>query len=81
MPGLALPKDRTGISVIPLDPPILRNIALAAKKFQSLSPAATVFVEFVREWIEKHQEEIGIGGDRAAPLPTQDSGTLRTTDH
>ena len=81
LPGLALPKDRTGISVIPLDPPILRNIALAAKKFQSLSPAATVFVEFVREWIEKHQEEIGIGGDRAAPLPTQDSGTLRTTDH
>ncbi|BAM06502.1 LysR family transcriptional regulator [Leptospirillum ferrooxidans] len=58
LPGLALPKNRTGISVIPLEPSILRNIALAAQKFQSLSPAANVFVKFVQEWVEKHPEEL-----------------------
>ena len=59
LPGLAVPKDHTGIRVIPIDPPILRQIVLAAPKFQSLSPAAKVFVEHTREWVGKRFEDLG----------------------
>lgn len=51
LPGLAVPKDQSGIRVIPIDPPILREIVLAAPKLQSLSPAAKAFVEQTREWV------------------------------
>ena len=49
--GLALPLDRTGIRVIPIDPPLYREIVVAAPRFPSLSPAANVFVNVTREWV------------------------------
>lgn len=49
--GLALPRDIIGIRVIPIDPPLYREIVVAAPKFQSLSPAARVFVDLTREWV------------------------------
>nr|EES53771.1 MAG: transcriptional regulator, LysR family [Leptospirillum ferrodiazotrophum] len=49
--GLAVPRDTTGIRVIPIEPPLFRQIVLAAPKLQALSPAARVFVDLTREWM------------------------------
>lgn len=51
MPGLAVPRDLPGIRVIPIDPPLFRQIVLAAPKLQFLSPAAMVFVELTKDWV------------------------------
>ncbi len=56
--GLALPRDLSGIHAIPIDPPQFRQIVLAAPKFQFLSPAAKVFVDFTKDWIAGRFQEL-----------------------
>ena len=58
LPGLAVPKDHTGIRVIPIEPPLLREIVLGAQKLSSLSPAARVFVDQTREWLKGRFDDL-----------------------
>jgi DNA-binding transcriptional LysR family regulator len=51
MAWLAVPRDLTGIRMIPIDPPLFRQIVFAAPKLQFLSPAAKVFVDTTKNWL------------------------------
>lgn len=46
---LALPKDRKGLNIIPLEPKVARQIGLAVRDRNNLSPASRAFFEFVQE--------------------------------
>ncbi len=48
------------VVTLPLDPPQYRDIALAARSFEALSPVAARFVDHVKEWIQEEQERIGL---------------------
>jgi DNA-binding transcriptional LysR family regulator len=46
---LALPEDRTGLSIVPLEPKVARRIGLAVRDIGNLSPATRAFFEFAQE--------------------------------
>jgi DNA-binding transcriptional LysR family regulator len=46
---LALPQDCNGLSIIPLEPRVVRQIGLAVRDRNNLSPASRAFFEFVQE--------------------------------
>ncbi len=52
VPELALPhhpESLAGLRTMPLDPPVRRRLALAARSFETASPAATAFVRLAEE--------------------------------
>ena len=55
---LAVPSDRTGIRVVPIEPRRVREIVLAMLSFEGLSPSVEVFVEEVRSWAAQHVPEV-----------------------
>lgn len=55
---LAVPSDRTGIRVVPIEPRRVREIVLAMLSFEGLSPAVEAFVEEVRSWAAQHVPEV-----------------------
>jgi DNA-binding transcriptional LysR family regulator len=52
---LALSEDRKGLSIVPLEPRVARQIGLAVRDIANLSPASRAFFEFVQEhyWSQK----------------------------
>ena len=50
--GLMVERAPYRVALCPLDPPQFRNIGLAARSFETLSPAAAQFVEYVRQWVK-----------------------------
>lgn len=55
---LAVPSDRTGIRVVPIEPRRVREIVLSMLSFEGLSPAVEAFVEEVRSWAAQHVPEV-----------------------
>ncbi len=55
---LAVPSDRTGIRVVPIEPRRVREIVLAMLSFEGLSPSVEAFVEEVRSWAAQHVPEV-----------------------
>lgn len=51
--GLVVQRTPYRVVSLPLDPPQFREIGLAARSFRELSPAASRFVEYVKEWVEQ----------------------------
>ncbi len=49
LPELAIPKDKSGMKIVPIEPPLIRKIVLSSTGFDSLSPATRTFVDQLRE--------------------------------
>ncbi len=52
---LAVPSDRAGIRVVPIEPRRMREIVLSMLSFEGLSPSVEAFVEEVRAWSSQHE--------------------------
>jgi DNA-binding transcriptional LysR family regulator len=50
VPTLALPQHLTNVQVLPLDPSIRRQLALAVLTFEQMSPALIAFVQHATAW-------------------------------
>ena len=60
-PELALPRHPemlTGLRTVPLDPPVRRYLALAARSLEAASPAATAFVQLAGELSRDRSEAL-----------------------
>jgi DNA-binding transcriptional LysR family regulator len=51
LPELALPSDRSGVKVVPIEPPLVRELVLVAPSFEALSPAAMAFADAVQSYV------------------------------
>lgn len=53
LPQLALPENLPNVQPIPLQPKVTRQIALAVRTFQCISPAAAEFLVHAQEYVQK----------------------------
>jgi DNA-binding transcriptional LysR family regulator len=58
LPELAVPRDRSGIRVVPIVPALVRELVLVAPSFDGLSPAGKVFVDEVRSWVGNREDPV-----------------------
>ncbi len=50
VPEMALPSHLTGLTVLHLEPKVLRHLAFAVPSLQTTAPAVTMFLQQVKDW-------------------------------